>query len=494
MHVVDVIHYPPLNQRGEMAVSPEVYDILFYGGYLYAAGLNALSIYDLTEGTWDLKNVIQFKGSGYIPRLYRWKNQLIISYYVDEDDNGLLFYDISTPIQPQWIKEFHPHDVRDEYIMINSGFPNECRSTCKVVNDLLICNMEWYPTDPYPCTFYGSYVPFVIDLKTMKTLDIWMLDTGWNCDWNAWRSINQSGFEYFEGNFLFQQGQGHCKIPGDFVSEAFEDGLSSTRYCSACYYFCEGCPLAPITRYKTWLMFGSAGYFSPQPLMDKMKAGVTLGGEFIYIEPYSCTLDQIWFTPQDISGHEDWVYSTDFECQRVANYDPETDSSNSEFAGVNVMDQPLYRVKVLNNVVYVTAENRIYMFDPVHFDEDQPVGDVTVCSQGPILRFAGSVQDEDGIASVSVRIGDELMASYEFTDPYYLPHPLRREHERPFDLHDWTVTIDTALLTPGTYSLKTVAVDWEGSFSVIEEREIEIGSTKFKSDIVPMDRETKLIK
>ena len=237
----------PLVQTGTIPLQTEAYDLLFYGGYLYGASRDALTVYDLLGGTPVLKATIPIDHSEILPRLYRYKTTLILSYFNDYTDNGLRLYDITNPLQPVYQDTFRPKGY-PHYGHINSGFTSECRGTCKVIQDIILCPMNMEDEDP--CTNHRYYWSFAFSIPDRTS--IILIPSGG--DYN-YIHIAMS-IEYYAGIAFFQEGQGYCPFWIQPIIDALDYGLEWTYFPMYCTSFCEGCPIDPLARYKQWVFYG----------------------------------------------------------------------------------------------------------------------------------------------------------------------------------------------------------------------------------------------
>ena len=145
--LLTAVTYDPLVQTGTIPLQAEACDLHFYGGYLYGVGHDVLSIYDLLDGTPVLMATIPITHSELLPRIYRSGTTLILSFFNDYTDNGLIFYDITNPVNPVYQWTFRPKDL-EHYGYLMSGFQNVCRGTCRVVGDVIVCPMNMWDEDP----------------------------------------------------------------------------------------------------------------------------------------------------------------------------------------------------------------------------------------------------------------------------------------------------------------------------------------------------------
>ncbi len=340
--------------------------------------------------------------------------------------------------------------------------------------------MDWYPT----CCF----VPYAIHLPDFASIMIYphydYLD---GCKHDIVYSGGQ--IRYYRGEFFF---------PAEWSTSHFLksdlDSIigSGDAYWSPCLTGNPNCSESCLQRtshqYKNYYLTNSRAYPHPDHIV------VFYLKDRIY--------DYNWWDATDlvedggsvntIVAHESYAYVTKVtkvggeEIFHLYNFDLIHNPWN---AGVNELSSRVTGSLVSNNRLYVASGDEVLLFGAVRHDDHFPTGSIEVTVEGNILHFHGQVLDDDELQGVYVQFGSQFIAAKEFEEPE-VPWPPPSRHRRPFDLpHHFDINVHTASLTPDSYTVKTVAVDREGSFSVIDEREINIGSTQFDGNIILLNVE-----
>ncbi|GEM_PF-1405203 len=485
---------PPLNLLGKLTFPESVSDLATYGGYLYVTGRDNLYLYDLTGGNPELITVIPVDHSEYSARLYRWQNLLIRFWYVSLENHGIRFYDLRQPDNPLQIWELIPPQAGiTDMNALSGGFPSDNFVGCSVAKDYLFCPSYWAegePMDWYPdCCF----VPYAIHLPDFEAA---MLYTHYYELDGCRKKIKYSGgqIRYYRGEFFFPAEWSTSHFLKSDLDSAIESGSTYWSPCLTGFPYCtDSCLQRTSFQYKDYYMTNGSAWPDPDHIVvfylkdriydynlwDATFLVNYLGSVNTILAYESCA----YVTKVTKVGGEEVFHLYNFDLSNLPLY-----------AGVNELASRVTGAIASNNRLYVASGDEVLLFDAARHDDHFPTGSVEVTLEGNILHFHGQVLDDDEIQAVYVRFGNQFMAAKEFEEAE-MPWPPPSPHQRPFDLpRRFDLYVDISLLAPGTYPVKTVAVDWEGSFTVIDEREIEIGSTKFERATVPMDGRKKLTK
>ncbi|HPR65100.1 MAG TPA: hypothetical protein PK014_12870 [Thermoanaerobaculia bacterium] len=472
-----------------LSVSPPAYDFLFYGGYLYTSNREAIGIYDTLSDVPILKSTLAMPNpTTLIPRLYRWKNQLIVPYYTDWNNNGVYFFDLTNPIQPTLIYHFN-HEIIYEETQIRgfavSGFPsNYSMGRCDVGKDYIVCPWDLLDDNPLSTNYY--YVtPLAFHFPDYKTTVIRVSLPDVECGDDS--PLSQLNLIFLQDRFLWAWGSAYCDVQYATIDEAYqnqEEYAFSCRFCDYIYYDYQYVSNTS-QNYKQWLI---TQYYN-ELIQTDTEDYIWPVGKPIEFPPGMCQRIDI----QELYGHENWIYGTEYGCgNHLLNFDPTIPWDVVPIVGLNDLATTPYALKVINNILYVAGETSIYRFEPVGKDISKPKSTIHVSYENDIVHFWGSASDDDGVKGVYIRIGDTMMIAEEFAEDDNV-FDSSRHHTRPFEgPSSWKIDLDTSTLEPGVYNVKTIAVDWEGSFSVIDEREIEIGTGLFGSNHAPVKLEKRI--
>ena len=488
-----------------------VSDVQVAGGYLYETWTDHTTIYDLTVDPPVVVSTIEYPESLSYPDQDQYfainavveKNRLYIYYYYANFDNGIRIYDLTTLESPELLdilflyshyygniqggmlanREMLPNPsypygqflAHDDTVLFTGGYwGGSSPVSFFFLYDSVSKERKMISTgtgNPYPCSAYSNFAGYspVFFVDFSDRLLIYTYYQFYETLLNGYLDNYQVCFtKYFpEGDNPYYDGQ----IAGPMVKNK---GLIIARWFGYMYS-----------------LLGSGLAIMDFSEIDHFEVKVVSDFYCTYLATHGTDSDDMgedfWNSltdVQDILVHNDEIYLSSFHTRSIAhtyqNKDWGTDLACADYWGfydIPETGRP-YGIAAANGTLYVAGKDKRYNFPLAKPDAELPVGGITSMefSENEI-SISGSAYDPEGVRDVFLRLDNQ----YSFlakNSSYY-----DRSHSRPMELTEeerltceWTVKIDTNKVNAGNYTMKVIAEDMDGDFSVIHEEVVEIPS------------------
>jgi len=477
-----------------------VTDVKTHGGFLYVVSSNTIEIYDLLEFPHERIGLVFYPNNAAPIDAKIERNRLYVYYYIGEDNNGIRIYDLSNPVSPIPLD-----DITLPESIIQGGFSAEGYNAdgsltrlgqFEAYGDFLF----FFATDFFDIVtdaYYYKLMRYHVPSGEMRTLTFWVSDfLEEECD-DSPNAGNLTGNNYFVSD------KHHFSIFTHSIPTPFYTSYKEAITTDPCFQLQN--------YWLTW--YGdTSGPYTPK---DEMILSHWTGpsGESSNIRGSGIAFLDLWLHPYN------FYFYSEFLCTYAATHDGSIGELSDENSTYDVqqivvhngeiylssyythsiphsylykdwgqywscadywefydLDSHPYGMAAANGILYVAGEDHYYEFPLAKPDDELPVGGVyTSGIFGATFSVNGWAEDPEGIAQVTIR----LDYAYQF-----LAHRIEScHHEEPCEGHcrpmidpcsHWSIHVPLADLQPGIYTMKVIAEDMDGDFSMIYEEEIEI--------------------
>ncbi|HPR64236.1 MAG TPA: hypothetical protein PK014_08435 [Thermoanaerobaculia bacterium] len=471
-------------------------DTVARGGYLYVVYTDHLDTYDLTDTYRKLIGSIQYEESILPINADIDNNRIFVYYYYDEDNNGIRIYDMQYPHTPSLIKEISiPNSlIQGGYLSSWENVIGQRGQFLAFGNYLLFVSSTSLDTD----SDSYAYKPYRYNISTDELYQYTFnhtLSVTTDCD-----PMAEDDILYYDTFFV---------TDGDYFTISRESSIFTTNrtemlYNNPCFMYQGyshvkyGFATGPYATIEHKILAHWTGIEEPGNFLG---SGVVIVdtwhypglwsfffSDFLctYADKHSGNIGEInnsnsQYDVQGIIVHNGEIYLSSYYTRSIAHtyYYQDWGTSMSCQDYWNFYDLPEtgrpYGIAAANATLYVAGKDKLYEFPLAKPDEELPVGDVYSANKDDTtFTVSGWAGDSEGIKQITVRLDNVYQFVVDRISNCRFEPPCQG-HCLPIDrCTDWILQIPLQNILPGSYTMKVIAEDMDGDFSVIHEQVIDI--------------------